>query len=96
LLALAHRFDDLLQTGEVASMAELARIGQVTRARLSQIMDLTLLAPDIQEAVLAFPPNSSGRDPLVMRDLLRIVRVPYWPEQRRLCHEVRRILQPGT
>src|SRR3954447_1990139 len=55
LLALAHRFQKLLDQGVVEDYADLARRGQVTRARLSQIMDLLLLAPDVQEAVLFLP-----------------------------------------
>ena len=34
-------------------MAELARIGRVSRARITQIMDLLMRAPDIQERVRA-------------------------------------------
>lgn len=34
------------------SMAELARLGRVSRARITQIMDLLMLAPEIQEEVL--------------------------------------------
>ena len=52
LLALAHHFDDLLREGAVRDQAELARLCRVTRARITQIMNLLYLAPDIQEAVL--------------------------------------------
>jgi hypothetical protein len=44
LLALAHRLDRLLRTGVVRDYAELARLGHVTRARISQVMALLLLA----------------------------------------------------
>lgn len=73
LMALAIRFDQLLQNYEVASQAELARLGHVMRARLTQIMNLLNLAPDIQEKILLLPrliavairsqKNSSGRWP---------------------------------
>ena len=36
-------------------MAELARLGRVSRARITQIMDLLMLAPEIQEEVLHLP-----------------------------------------
>ena len=62
LMALAIRFDGLLQRGEVADYAELARLGHVTRARVTQIMNLLNLAPDIQEELLFLPPTQSGRD----------------------------------
>src|SRR5436190_21045272 len=52
LLALAHRFEKLIRDGDVRDYADLARLGHVTRARLSQIMDLLLLAPELQEPLL--------------------------------------------
>src|SRR5262245_55461325 len=48
-MALAIRFEHLLREGHVASYAELARLGHVTPARISQIMNLLYLAPDVQE-----------------------------------------------
>jgi hypothetical protein len=84
LLALAIRFQELVRSGAVASYAELARLGQVTDARISQIMDLTLLAPEIQEAILFLPRTEHGRDPIVMRDVLRIAAARDWKNQRRI------------
>ena len=55
LMALALRFEQLVRTGAVRDYAELARLGQVSRARLTQIMNLLHLAPDIQEAILFLP-----------------------------------------
>ena len=60
LMALAIRFDELLSRGEVKDYAELARLGHVTRARATQIMNLLNLAPDIQEALLFLTPTESG------------------------------------
>jgi hypothetical protein len=84
LLALAIRFEGLVQSGAISSYAELARLGQVTQARISQIMDLTLLAPDLQEAILFLPRTEHGRDPIQMRDLLVIAAVRDWKNQRRM------------
>lgn len=42
--------------------ADLARLGHVTRPRLTQIMELFLLAPDIQEEILFLPAVTSGDD----------------------------------
>ena len=39
LMALALRLDELVRTGQVGSYRELASLGQVTRARVSQILD---------------------------------------------------------
>ncbi len=51
-MALAIKFQDMADCGEVRDYADLARLGYVTRARLTQIMNLLLLAPDIQEAII--------------------------------------------
>lgn len=84
LMALAIRFERLLAQGAAADYAELARLGHVTRARLTQIMNLRMLAPDIQEAILFLPPIRSGRDPIILRDLQAIALTPNWRQQRRL------------
>ena len=52
MMALAIRLDHLIKSGQVTDQAELARVGHVSRARLTQIMDLNLLTPDIQEQIL--------------------------------------------
>ncbi|MDX2087844.1 MAG: hypothetical protein SFX73_08340 [Kofleriaceae bacterium] len=70
-------------------MAELARAGGVTRARLSQILDLTLLAPDIQEEILAFRAVESGRDPVTTRELRPVTRSMSWSEQRQVWRALR-------
>lgn len=82
LVALAHRFQNLLVTGEVSSMAELAKLGRVTRARITQIMDLLLLAPDVQETLLFLPGKEKGRDPITLRELRYVCQTPVWAEQR--------------
>jgi len=48
----------------VESQAELARLGQVSRPRLTQVMNLLHLAPEIQEQVLFHPLITTGRDPV--------------------------------
>jgi hypothetical protein len=52
LLALAIKFEGLVQEGIVKDYAELARLGRVSPARVTQIMNLLNLAPDIQERIL--------------------------------------------
>ena len=84
LMALALRLDDLVQSGAVASYAELARLGHVTRARVCQIMNLVYLAPDLQEALLFLPRTESGRDRVILADLQPIASTPDWRRQRRL------------
>jgi hypothetical protein len=80
-LALAHKFQRMINDGTVESMADIARLGHVTRARVTQIMDLLLLAPDLQEALL-FLPVSPGRDPIHLRELRYVCQTPVWAEQR--------------
>jgi hypothetical protein len=84
LMALALRFEGLIREGVMAGQAELARLGHVTRARVSQVMSLLHLAPDIQEQILFLEPVGRGRDPLVLRDLLPIAATPDWRRQRRM------------
>ena len=66
LMALAIRFDGLVCTGQVKNHAELARLGRVSRARISQIMSLLFLAPDIQEDLLFLPAIESRRTPILL------------------------------
>lgn len=84
LMALAIRFDGLVRDGTVTDYAQLARLGYVTRARITQILNLTLLAPSIQEEILFLPPIERGRDPYPLRALQPIALTADWREQRRL------------
>ena len=82
LMALAIRLETLVRAGEVADYAELARLGLVTRVRMTQIMGLLSLAPDIQEQTLFLPPTAKGREALTERHLRPIVRELDWRAQR--------------
>lgn len=81
VLALALQFQEMIDRGEVRDYADLARLGCVSRERISQIMMLVWLAPDIQQAVLRLPP--SGRAPFSEGALRRIAKKPLWEDQRR-------------
>jgi hypothetical protein len=80
LMALAIRFEGLVREGRIRDYAELARLGSVSRARMTQIMKLLHLAPDIQEEIL-FSAEIPG---LNERNLRVIVRRINWSEQRRM------------
>ena len=84
LLALALRLEQLVQTGVIANYAELARLGHVSRPRVTQILNLRLLAPDLQEAVLFLPPTVRGRDAIHLRQLQPVAAELAWEHQRRL------------
>ena len=86
--ALAHSIDAKIRAGEFRDFADAARAVDVTRARMTQIMNLLLLAPQIQEAILDLPPVTSGRDPVSERQLRQIVAEVEWEEQRRLWKQV--------
>src|SRR5689334_5488933 len=68
-MALAIRFESYLENGIVKDYAELARLGKVTRARISQIMNLRLLAPEIQEFLIFMPRVESGNAPIHLKML---------------------------
>jgi hypothetical protein len=84
LMALALRLERLVKAGEVADYAALAELGHVTRARMTQIMNLLNLAPDIQEEILFLPCIASGRDPIRERGLRPIAGIMDWRKQRKI------------
>ena len=88
LLALAHRFEALVRSGEVKDYADLARAGHVSRARVSQILKLLTLAPSIQEQLLCLPPRSAGSACITERDLRKVVQEPHWDRQRALFDQI--------
>jgi hypothetical protein len=87
-MALAIRFEAQVRTGALPSYSQLAALGHVTRARVSQIMNLVNLAPDIQDALLHLPRTERGRDPIILRDLQPIAAIIDWSRQRRLWNEL--------
>jgi hypothetical protein len=82
LMALATKLDHLVQTRAVRDQAELAELGHITRARVTQIINLIHLAPDIQEEILFLPAVSEGRDVITERHLRQVVAHPSWDAQR--------------
>ena len=89
LLALAIRFEELVTGGVVKNYAELARLGYVSRARVTQIVNLLQLAPQIQEEVLFLPAQSSGRDTITERALRSLAAEPDWRVQRRMWRRLK-------
>ncbi len=90
LLALAIRFEKLVKRGDIQDYADLARLGYVTRARITQIMNLLNLAPDIQEDILFLPNTMKGRDPILEKDLRPVAAVPHWSRQRKMWAQMRK------
>jgi hypothetical protein len=79
MLALAHHFQNLLDTGVVRTQMELTKL---TMARITQIMNVLVLAPDIQEGILFMPPVTKGPAPVTERDLRPLLKTLVWSEQR--------------
>lgn len=82
LMALAIKFDGLIKDGTVRDMSELARLAHVTQPRMTQIMNLLHLAPDIQEELLYLRPVEAGKDLITERDVRPIVLLHNWKRQR--------------
>ena len=80
-LALAHHIHALIASGEMEDIAHVARVARVSRARISQVRDLALLEPGIQEAILEMPAVTDGRDPLSERRLREIALERDWQRQ---------------
>lgn len=96
LMALAIRMEKLVREGQVADYADLARLAHVTRARITQIMNLLHLAPDIQEAILFLPRTDGSRAPIAERHLRPIAAVPDWRKQRRMWERLLVKRQPDV
>lgn len=90
LVALAIKFDDLLRKGVVANQSDLARLCRVTQPRMTHIMNLLHLAPDIQEEILFLPAVERGRDPIHEHMLREVTGAVAWREQRRRWSALRR------
>jgi hypothetical protein len=88
LLALAHRIDGMIRDGEMRDLADAARRLGLTRARITQVMNLLLLAPTIQEEILALPLVRRGRDPISERQLRCIVTEPNWKQQKKAWRQI--------
>jgi hypothetical protein len=84
LMALALSIEERVRSGEFESYSRVAELGQVTRARITQILNLTNLAPDIVEEILFLPMVETGRDLFLLRDLQPIARELDWRKQRKM------------
>lgn len=82
VLALALQFQEMIDRGEIHRHTDLARLGCVSRERISQMMVLIWLAPDIQEAILKLPQVPGGRFPISEGSLRKVARLAAWEAQR--------------
>jgi hypothetical protein len=79
-LARAHRWKRLLEEGRYGSTTEIAEAEKIGRSFVNRLLRLTLLAPDIQEAIL------DGRQAkgMQLEELTRAMPGA-WEEQRAGC-----------
>jgi hypothetical protein len=91
LLALAYHFQELLDTRVVETQAELAELARFTPARVTQIMNLLGLAPDIQEEIFFLPPVTEGQPAITERHLREVLKTVVWSEQRERWAAIRRV-----
>jgi hypothetical protein len=75
-LGRAYRWKAMLESGEYASMTELAQAEKINLSYLCRVLRLTLLAPDITETLL-----DGKRSGLQLGDLLGPIPL-IWAEQR--------------
>jgi hypothetical protein len=83
VLALAIHLEDMVRRGEAKDYADLARLSCLCRERVSQIVRLNYLAPDIQVQILYLPPTTSGRFRISESALRKIATLLSWVDQRR-------------
>ena len=95
LLALAWHVEGLVRSGTVSSYAAAARLGHVSRARMSQILSLLNLAPDLQEQLFFLQRPARGRQSLALRHVLTVAEALDWHEQRRRWRKLRRATPAG-
>ena len=81
LMALAIRYDQMLSEGIVQSQTELAELLHVSQPRMTQIMNLLHLSPEIQEDLL-WRKEELGRPKVTERDLRRMVSEYSWQDQQ--------------
>jgi hypothetical protein len=96
LMAVAIRLERMLQTGEVSGIQELARLGHVTQPRMSQILALTLLAPDIQEELLFLPRVTANKSAIHEKMLRPISAEIDWVRQREMWGKLQPHGSPET
>jgi hypothetical protein len=88
LMALAIKLQGMIDRGEIQDYVDVARLGYITRARASQIMNLTLLAPDIQEEVLGWSSEVGRVFSVTEREVRKLVRHAFWERQREVWKQL--------
>ena len=82
VLALAIHLEQLIRQGDAKDYADIGRLSCLCRERVSQIMRLNYLAPDIQVELLYLPPTPTGRYPVSETAVRKIANLLSWANQR--------------
>jgi hypothetical protein len=88
LLALAVKFEGLIQQGVIKDYTELARLGRISRARVTQIMNLLNLAPDIQAQILSWAAGTPDQVSIPETTLRTLSSEVIWSRQRSRWEEI--------
>jgi hypothetical protein len=88
LMALVIKLETLLGEQTLRDYTDIAVLGGVSKARMTQIMNLLNLAPDIQEQLLFLPRTTRQRDRICERHLRAVAKLVDRNEQRRLFSAV--------
>lgn len=94
LLALAHHCFQMLRTGAIINQSELAHFGQISTIRMTQIMWLDNLAPDILEEILFLPKTINGRDAIKEADIRPISKTLDWDKQPKMWRTLKMVSSP--
>ncbi len=92
LVALACRMQSMIDSGQVESFQQLAELGRISQPRMTQIMSLLNLAPDILEELLHLPEVMHGRATIHERLLRPLTTEMNWRVQRRMWGKIRKRL----
>ena len=92
LVALGSRMQSMIDLGQVESFGQLAELGRISQPRMTQIMSLLNLAPDIQEELLYLPEVKQGKAQIHERSLRPLTTEIDWRVQRRMWARITKYL----
>lgn len=94
-LSIAHYLEEQIENGRIENRADIARRLGLSRARVTQILTLRWLAPDLQAEIL-FTEAVDGIEPFSQRVAREVARILAWPEQRVAWRKATGRTPPGT
>jgi len=77
----------LLASGQAKNQADIARREGISRVRVTQVMGLLHLAPEIQQRIL-FMPDTTHRSPITERSLRSMERLTSLQEQLQMFQKM--------